>query len=154
MGAKEDGVEVRYQDGMIWLTHRAMSELFDVNIRTVNEHLQNIFSSGELDENSVIRKFRITAQDGKNYNSKHYNRDTIISVGYRVNSKRATQFRQWATNVLKKYAIRGYVINKERMENGTFLGEEYFEHLLGRNSGNPHARICEGLYLASFVDVG
>ena len=93
-GAKEDGVEVRYQDGMIWLTQKVMSELFDVNIRTVNEHLQNIFSSGELDENSVIRKFRITAQDGKNYNSKHYNLDAIISVGYRINSKRATQFRR------------------------------------------------------------
>ena len=129
-GGKEDGVEVRYQEGTIWLTQKIMAELFDVNVRTVNEHLQNIFSGGELEENSVIRNFRITAQDGKNYTVKHYNLDAIISVGYRVNSVRATQFRQWATGVLKKYAIRGYVIDKERMENGTFLGENYFEQLL------------------------
>ena len=129
-GAKEDGVEVRYQDGTIWLTQKIMGELFDVNVRTVNEHLQTIFSGGELEENSVIRNFRITARDGKNYTVKHYNLDAIISVGYRVNSVRATEFRQWATGVLKKYAIRGYAIDRERMENGTFLGEDYFEHLL------------------------
>ena len=129
-GAKEDGVEVRYQDGTIWLTQKIMAELFDVNVRTVSEHLQTIFSGGELEEDSVIRNFRITAHDGKNYNVKHYNLDAIISVGYRVNSVRATQFRQWATGVLKKYAIRGYVIDRERMENGTVLGEDYFEQLL------------------------
>ena len=149
-GVKEDGVEVRYQDGMIWLTQKTMSELFDVNIRTINEHLQNIFSSGELDENSVIRKFRITARDGKNYNSKHYNLDAIISVGYRVNSKRATQFRRWATSVLKKYAIRGYVIDKERMKNGAFLGEEYFEHLLAEIR---EIRLSERLFYQKITDI-
>ena len=99
-------------------------------MRTINEHLQNLFSSNELDKISVIRNFRITATDGKNYNTQFYNLDAIISVGYRVNSVRATQFRQWATQVLKKFAIRGYVIDKKRLENGNFLGEDYYENLL------------------------
>ena len=92
--------------------------------------MQNLFSSNELDKISVIRNFRITATDGKNYNTQFYNLDAIISVGYRVNSVRATQFRQWATQVLKKFAIRGYVIDKKRLENGNFLGEDYYENLL------------------------
>ncbi|HAU0840596.1 TPA: virulence RhuM family protein [Legionella pneumophila] len=128
--AGEDGIEVRYEDESIWLTQKLMGELFDVNVRTVNEHLQNIFSSGELQEDVVIRKFRITASDGKNYNTQFYNLDAIISVGYRVNSKRATQFRQWATQVLREFAVKGYVIDKKRLENGSFLGEDYFERLL------------------------
>ncbi|MCC5791298.1 MAG: virulence RhuM family protein [Legionellaceae bacterium] len=128
--AGEDGIEVRYEDESIWLTQKLMGELFDVNVRTVNEHLQNIFSSGELQEDVVIRKFRITASDGKNYNTQFYNLDAIISVGYRVNSKRATQFRQWATQVLREFAVKGYVIDKKRLENGGFLGEDYFERLL------------------------
>ncbi len=99
-------------------------------MRTISEHLQNIFSSRELQENSVIRNFRITASDGKNYNTQFYNLDAIISVGYRVNSKRATQFRQWATQVPHQFAIKGYVLDKKRLENGTFLGENYFEQLL------------------------
>lgn len=126
----ESGIEVRYEDGSIWLTQKLMAELFDVDVRTVSEHLQNIFASGELQEDSVIRKFRITASDGKNYNTQFYNLDAIISVGYRVNSKRATQFRQWATKVLKEFAIKGFVLDKKRLENGSFLGEDYFEQLL------------------------
>lgn len=128
--AGEDGIEVRYEEGTIWLSQKLMAQLFDVDVRTVNEHLQNIFVSGELQENSVIRKFRITAADGKTYNTQYYNLDAIISVGYRVNSKRATQFRQWATGIIREFAIKGYVIDKERLENGSFLGEDYFEHLL------------------------
>jgi hypothetical protein len=124
------GIEARYEDGTIWLTQKLMAELFDVNVRTVNEHLQNIFESQELDQNSVIRNFRITASDGKNYNSQFYNLDAIISVGYRVNSKRATQFRQWATQVLHQFAIKGYVLDRKRLENGNLLGEDYFEQLL------------------------
>jgi hypothetical protein len=93
-------------------------------------HLKNIFKENELDENSVTEEFSVTESDGKTYNTKHYNLDAIIAVGYCVNSKRATAFRQWATSVLRDYAIRGYVIDKKRMENGTFLGEDYFEHLL------------------------
>jgi hypothetical protein len=93
-------------------------------------HLKNIFSSGELGEDSVIRKFRITAADGKSYATNHYNLNAIISVGYRVNSVRATQFRQWATGVLREFAIKGYVLDRKRLENGAFLGEDYFERLL------------------------
>jgi len=127
---KTSTIEVRYEDETIWLSQKLMAELFDVKIPTINEHLKKIFSSGELDENSVIRKFLITASDGKNYNTKYYNLDAVISVGYRVNSTRATQFRQWATQVLKEYAIKGYVLDRKRMENGSFIDEDYFEHLL------------------------
>lgn len=123
-------IEVRYEDNEIWLTQKAISELFDVTVPTINEHLKNIFQSHELNEISVIRKFLITATDGKNYNTKHYNLDAVISVGYRVNSIRATQFRQWATQILREFAQKGYVLDKARMENGTFLNEDYFEHLL------------------------
>jgi len=128
--AGEQSIEARYEDETIWLSQKLMAQLFDVDVRTVNEHLKNIFKSGELQEDSVIRKFRITASDGKNYNTNFYNLDVIISVGYRVNSVRATQFRQWATQVLREFAIKGYVLDKKRMENGMFLGEDYFERLL------------------------
>jgi len=126
----EQSIEARYEDETIWLSQKLMGQLFDVSVPTINEHLKNIFDGGELDENSVIRKFRITAADGKNYNTNFYNLDAIISVGYRVNSVRATQFRQWATGVLKEFAIKGYVLDKKRLENGSFLGEDYFERLL------------------------
>ena len=128
--AGEDGIEVRYQDESIWLTQKLMAELFDVGIPTINGHLKNIFESGELQPDSVIRKFRITAADGKRYNTRFYNLDAIISVGYRVNSKRATQFRQWATRILREFAVKGYVLDKKRLEQGVFLGEDYFERLL------------------------
>lgn len=126
----EEGIEVRYEDETIWLTQKLMAELFEVTIPTINEHLKNIFESGELQSDSVIRKFRTTAADGKNYNTQFYNLDAIISVGYRVNSRRATQFRQWATRILREFAIKGYVLDKQRLENGAFLGEDYFERLL------------------------
>lgn len=127
---KKDGVEVLYMDETLWLTQDALSVLFEKGRSTIAEHLQNIFQSGELKEESVCRKIRQTATDGKNYNVKFYNLDAVISVGYRVNSVRATQFRQWCTSVLRQFAIRGYVIDKKRMENGTFINEDYFEHLL------------------------
>lgn len=127
---KEEGIEVLYQDETLWLTQDALAMLFDRGRSTITEHLQNIFQSQELQEDSVCRKFRRTASDGKNYDTKYYNLDTVISVGYRVNSVRATQFRQWCTNVLRQFAIRGYVIDKKRMENGSFINEDYFEHLL------------------------
>jgi hypothetical protein len=130
MQTREDGIEVRYEEQTIWLSQKLMAELFDVNLRTVSEHLQNIFADNELQQDSVIRKFRITASDGKQYDTQFYNLDAIISVGYRVNSKRATQFRQWATQVLREFAVKGYVLDKKRMENGSFLGEDYFERLL------------------------
>lgn len=125
-----NALKVRYEDQEIWLTQKIMAELFGVDVRTINEHLGNIFKSEELDETAVIRNFRITAADGKNYRVKHYNLDAVISVGYRVNSIRATQFRQWATQVLREFAQKGYVLDRQRMENGTFLGEDYFERLL------------------------
>lgn len=127
---KEQGVEVYYKDENIWATQKAISTLFDCDRSVVTKHLGNIFESGELNEERVCAKFAHTAEDGKTYNTKFYSLDAIIAVGYRVNSIRATQFRQWATSVLRQYAIRGYVLDKKRMENGTFLGEDYFEHLL------------------------
>ena len=108
----------------------AMAQLFDVGVPAISKHLKNIFESGELDGKSVISKMETTASDGKNYDTAFYNLDAIISVGYRVNSVRATQFRQWCTFVLRQFAIRGYVLDHKRMENGAFLGVDYFEHLL------------------------
>lgn len=127
---KEDGIEVRVQNDTIWLSQKLMAILFDCSTDNISLHLKNIFKEEELDESSVTEEFSVTASDGKSYKTKHYNLDAIIAVGYRVNSKRATAFRQWATSVLKDYAIRGYVIDRKRMENGTFLNEDYFEHLL------------------------
>lgn len=129
-GQGEQALDIRYEDDDIWLTQKIMAALFAVDVRTISEHLGNIFKSGELDESAVIRNFRITAADGKNYPTKHYNLDAVISVGYRVNSIRATQFRQWATKVLREFAQKGYVLDRARMENGTFLDEDYFERLL------------------------
>jgi len=128
--AKEDGIEVRVQNETIWLSQKLMGALFDCSTDNISLHLKNIFKENELKEGSVTEEFSVTASDGKTYKTKHYNLDAIIAVGYRVNSKRATTFRQWATSVLRDYAIRGYVIDKKRMENGTFLNEDYFEHLL------------------------
>jgi len=128
--AGEKSIEARYENETIWLTQKLMATLFEVTVPTINEHLKNIFASGELDQDSAIRKFRITAADGKKYSTKLYNLDAIISVGYRINSIRATQFRQWATHVLREFAIKGFVLDKKRLENGTFLGEDYFERLL------------------------
>ena len=128
--SQANGVEVMYADETIWCTQDAIATLFDKSRSTITEHLQNIFEEGELVKDSVCRKFRRTASDGKEYNTQFYNLDAIISVGYRANSTRATQFRQWATAVLRQFAIRGYVLDKKRMENGAFLTEDYFEHLL------------------------
>ena len=127
---RADGIQVLYQDENIWATQEVIAALFDKGRSTITEHLKNIFDSGELDPNSVCRKFRQTASDGKNYEVQFYNLDAIISVGYRVNSVRATQFRRWATSILKQFALRGYVLDRKRMENGAFLSEDYFEHLL------------------------
>ena len=130
---KEEGIEVLYQDETLWLTQKTMSILFDVDIRTINEHLKNIYSQGEVDKNTTIRKNQIVQKEGNRNISREvfiYSLDAIISVGYRVNSVRATQFRQWCTFILRQFAIRGYVIDKKRMENGSFINEDYFEHLL------------------------
>lgn len=118
------------KDETVWLSQKLIALLFDVDRTVITKHLKNIFDTHKLEEDSVCAFFAHTAEDGKNYNTKHYNLDAIIAVGYRVNSKRATAFRLWATSVLRDYAIRGYVIDRKRMENGTFLSEDYFEHLL------------------------
>ena len=127
---KEKGIEVRFEEGDLWLTQKLLGELYDTTRNNITMHIQNIFSDGELEEKSVSKKFLLTASDGKNYNTNYYNLDMIISVGYRVNSDRAIQFRRWATNVLKQFAKKGYIIDKKRMENGTFFDEDYFEELL------------------------
>jgi hypothetical protein len=114
-------IEVRFEDENLWLSQKLMAELFGVNVRTINEHLQNIFKSNELQENSVIRKFRITAADGKNYTTKFYSLEAIIAVGYRVNSDRGRQFRIWATERLKEYILKGYAIDTDRFKYGSRL---------------------------------
>jgi hypothetical protein len=129
----ENTIEVRYEDETIWLSQKMMAELFDVDIRTINEHLQNIYNQLEIERKATIRNFRIVQNEGSRQvtrNVEFYNLDAIISIGYRVNSVRATQFRQWATQVLKKFAIRGYVLDKKRLENGIYLGNDYYEELL------------------------
>lgn len=121
-------VDVYFEDDTFWLRQKRMAELFGVDVRTVNEHLKNIFSSGELIEDSVIRKFRTTAADGKKYDTKFYMLDAILAVGYRVNSRRATQFRIWATERLKEYIIKGYTINSDQLKN--LGGGNYWKELL------------------------
>lgn len=130
----EESIEARYEDATIWLTQKLMAALFDVTVPTINEHLKHIYAQGELDREATIRKFLMVQTEGAREVSRKvdfYNLDAIISVGYRVNSVRATQFRQWATQVLHDFAIKGYVLDKKRMENGAFLNEDYFERLLG-----------------------
>lgn len=131
--AKEDSVEVRYEDNTLWLTQKMMAQLFSVESNTITYHLQDLFRSKEITEDSTTRKFRVVQTEGNRQVTReilHYNLEAIISVGYRVNSIKATQFRRWATGILQQYAIKGYVLDKKRMENGSFLGEDYFEELL------------------------
>lgn len=131
--AKEDSIEVRYEDNTLWLTQKMMCRLFDVEKSTLSEHLENIYSSQELTKEATVRNFRTVQTEGNRQVTReilHYNLEAIISVGYRVNSIKATQFRRWTTGILQQYAIKGYVLDKKRMENGSFLGEDYFEELL------------------------
>lgn len=126
-------LEVIVQDETVWLTQKAMGDLFGVAKSTISEHLSNIFHSQELIESSVVRKIRTTAADGKNYNTQFYNLDAIISVGYRVNSQQATQFRIWATQTLKEFIVKGFVLDDERLKQGKKLfGKDYFDELLER----------------------
>jgi len=125
-----DSIEVRVDDESVWLTQKLIAVLFDSSKQNIGQHLKKIFEEGELTESSVVKKFFTTADDGKQYETNFYNLDAIISIGYRVNSVRATQFRQWATNILRDFAIRGWVLDKERLKNGAYLSEEYFNLLL------------------------
>ena len=147
---KEDSIEVKVFDETVWLTQNMIAELFDKGRTTITEHLKNIFESEELDEKSVCREFRHTANDGKTYNTKYYSLDAIISVGYRVNSKKATQFRQWATSVLKEFAIKGFVLDKKRLENGSFLGQNYFDRLLEEIR---EIRVSERVFYQKLTDI-
>jgi hypothetical protein len=129
----EGGVEAVYADEDVWLSQKMMGVLYDVETNTINYHLKKIFTDSELEENSVIRNFRITAQDGKHYNTNHYNLSAIIAVGYKVNSERAVQFRKWATTIIKEFTIKAYVMDDERLKNdGSILGKKYFEEQLER----------------------
>ncbi len=127
------GVEAVYADETVWLTQKMMATLYDVDVRTINYHLKKIFSDSELQEDSVIRNFRITAADGKSYNTKHYNLAAIIAVGYKVNSERAVQFRKWATTIIEEFTIKGYTMDDERLKSGgSTLTSQYFEEQLQR----------------------
>ena len=130
---KEDGVQVVYHNESVWCTQKVMAQLFDCSSDNIGLHLKNIYETGELAQEATTENFSVVQTEGErqvNRKLKFYNLDAIISVGYRVNSTRATQFRQWCTFILRQFAIRGYVIDKKRMENGSFVGEDYFEHLL------------------------
>ena len=130
---KEDGVQVVYHNESVWCTQKAMAQLFDCSTDNIGLHLKNIYETGELTQEATTENFSVVQNEGErqvNRKLKFYNLDAIISVGYRVNSTKATQFRQWCTFILRQFAIRGYVIDKKRMENGSFIGEDYFEHLL------------------------
>jgi hypothetical protein len=146
----ENSIEVKVFEESVWITQNMIAELFDVQRPAITKHLKNIFESGELDENSVSSILEHTANDGKNYNTKYYNLDAIISVGYRVNSKKATQFRQWATSVLKEFAIKGFVLYKKRLENGTFLGQNYFDKLLEEIR---EIRLSERIFYQKITDI-
>lgn len=129
----EGGVNAVYVDENIWLSQKMMAELYAIDVRTVNYHLKQIFADNELDEQSVIRKFRITADDGKNYQTNHYKLSAIIAVGYKTNSERAVQFRKWATQIIQSFTIKGFAMDDERLKNdGTILGKKYFEEQLAR----------------------
>ena len=126
-----DGMEMRYEDENIWLTQKMMAILYDVDVRTINYHVRKVFTDSELEENSVIRNFRITASDGKNYCAKHYGLQMIIAVGFKVNSERAVQFRKWVNQIASEYTIKGWVMDDERLKKGT---------LISRNSWNVSVR--------------
>ena len=131
VGDQQDSIEMRYEDENIWLTQKMMATLYDVDVRTINYHVKKIFSDSELQEDSVIRKFRITATDGKSYSTNHYSLEMIIAVGFKVNSERAVQFRKWVNQIAKDYTIKGWVMDDERLKNGgSVLTTEYFDRLL------------------------
>jgi len=128
----EGGVEAIYADENVWLTQKMMGVLYNIETHTINYHLKKIFSDNELQEDSVIRNFRITAGDGKTYNTMHYNLKAIIAVGYKVNSERAVQFRKWATNIIEEFTVKAYVMDDERLKSGSILTNKYFEEQLQR----------------------
>lgn len=150
-GEDSSRVEVRYEDENIWITQKMMAALYEVDVRTVNYHIKKIFEDSELTEDSVIRKFWITAADGKEYNTKHYNLQMIIAVGFKVNSVRAVQFRKWVNQIAKDYTIKGWAIDSERLKNGgSVLTKEYFELLL---SEIREIRMSERKFYQKITDI-
>lgn len=146
----KDSIEVRVQDENIWLTQKAMAQLFDCSTDNISLHLKNIFNEGELNEISTAEDFSAVASNGKTYVMKHYNLDAIISVGYRINSVKATQFRQWATKVLRTFAVQGYVLDKKRLENGQVFDQSYFDRLLEEIQ---EIRASERLFYQKITDI-
>lgn len=130
VGNNADSMELRYEDENIWLTQKMMAVLYNVSVPAINQHLKTIFSDDELDENSVIKKCLITAADGKQYNTKHYNLQAIIAVGFKVNNDRAVRFRKWSGQIVKDYTIQGWTMDKERLKKGHMFTDEYFERQL------------------------
>ena len=146
----EARIEVIFNSETFWMSQKRMADLYNVDVSTINYHLKEIFKSGELNENSVIRKIPITANDGKDYNTLVYNLDAIIAVGYRVNSYQATQFRIWATFVLKEFIIKGYALDDERLKQGKHFGRDYFDDLLERIR---EIRTSERRYYQKITDI-
>ena len=134
VGDQQDSIEMRYEDENIWLTQKMMATLYDVDVRTINEHIKKIYSDSELEEDATIRNFRIVQTEGSRQvtrSTKHYNLQMIISVGFKVNNERAVQFRKWANSIVKDYTIKGWVMDDERLKNGgSVLTKEYFDRLL------------------------
>lgn len=150
-GNNQENFEMRYEDENIWLTQKMMAVLYDVSVPTVNEHLKNIFNDNELDLDSAIRKFRITAADGKKYNTNHYNLQAIIAVGFKVNNHRAVQFRKWANAIVKDYTIQGWVMDEVRLKNGgTTLTKDYFEKQLEKIR---EIRVSERRFYQKITDI-
>ena len=145
VGDVETSFEMRYEDENIWLTQKLMAALYDVDVRTVNYHIKKIFADSELQEDSVIRKFRITADDGKTYNTNHYSLEMIIAVGFKVNSERAVQFRKWVNQIARDYTIKGWVMDVEHIKRGTYLTEKYFDE------SGKWTRLSEGCILQAPV---
>ena len=150
-GEDKDSIEMRYEDENIWLTQKMMTTLYDVSVAAINQHLKKIFEDGELQEESVIKKYLITAADGKKYNTNHYNLQAIIAVGFKVNNQRAVRFRVWANQIVEQYTIKGWAMDEERLKNGgTVLTKKYFEEQLERIR---EIRISERNFYQKLTDI-
>ena len=150
-GEDKDSIEMRYEDENIWLTQKMMATLYDVSVAAINQHLKKIFEDGELQEEAVIKKYLITATDGKKYNTNHYNLQAIIAVGFKVNNQRAVRFRVWANQIVEQYTIKGWAMDEERLKNGgTILTKKYFEEQLERIR---EIRISERNFYQKLTDI-
>lgn len=150
VGGEESSVEMRYEDENIWLTQKMLAALYDVEVNTINYHIKKIFQDSELEENAVIRKFRITAADGKTYHTNHYSLEIIIAVGFKVNSEKAVQFRKWVNQIAKDYTIKGWVMDDERIKRGTYLTDKYFQEQLERIR---EIRASERMFYQKITDI-